>query len=41
MNDVPTPAALAKQYEEAFQFKAMQSDIVAQVIRRLAAVSEV
>ena len=30
--------ALAKQYEEAFQFKAMQSDIVAQVIRRLAAV---
>jgi len=31
-------AALAKQYEEAFQFKAMQSDIVAQVLRRLAAV---
>jgi LPS-assembly lipoprotein len=30
--------ALAKQYEEAFQFKAMQTDIVAQVIRRLAAV---
>lgn len=30
--------ALAKQYEEAFAFKAMQSDIVAQVIRRLAAV---
>jgi LPS-assembly lipoprotein len=30
--------ALAKQYEEAIQFKAMQSDIVAQVIRRLAAV---
>jgi LPS-assembly lipoprotein len=30
--------ALAKQYEEAFQFKAMQSDIVAQVVRRLAAV---
>jgi LPS-assembly lipoprotein len=30
--------ALAKQYEEAFQFKAMQSDIVMQVIRRLAAV---
>jgi LPS-assembly lipoprotein len=29
--------ALAKQYEEAFQYKAMQSDIVAQVIRRLAA----
>ncbi len=32
--------ALAKQYEEAFQFKQMQSDIVAQVIRRLAAVTE-
>ena len=32
--------ALAKQYEEAFQFKAMQSDIVAQVVRRLAAVTE-
>lgn len=30
--------ALAKQHEEAIQFKAMQSDIVAQVIRRLAAV---
>ena len=30
--------ALAKQYEEAFQFKAMQSDIVAQVVRRLASV---
>ena len=30
--------ALAKQYEEAFQFKAMQSDIVAQVVRRLAAI---
>jgi LPS-assembly lipoprotein len=30
--------ALAKQSEEAFQFKAMQGDIVAQVIRRLAAV---
>ena len=30
--------ALAKQYEEANEFKAMQSDIVAQVIRRLAAV---
>lgn len=29
--------ALAKQYEEAAQFKAMQSDIVAQVTRRLAA----
>jgi LPS-assembly lipoprotein len=33
--------ALAKQYEEAFQFKAMQSDIVAQVVRRLAAVPPV
>lgn len=32
--------ALAKQYEEAAQFKNMQSDIVAQVIRRLAAVTE-
>ena len=31
--------ALAKQYEEASQYKAMQSDLVAQVIRRLAAVS--
>jgi LPS-assembly lipoprotein len=30
--------ALAKQYEEALQFKAMQTDIVAQVVRRLAAV---
>lgn len=30
--------ALAKQYEAASQFKAMQSDIVAQVMRRLAAV---
>lgn len=30
--------ALAKQYESASQFKAMQSDIVAQVMRRLAAV---
>lgn len=30
--------ALAKQYESAGQFKAMQSDIVAQVMRRLAAV---
>jgi LPS-assembly lipoprotein len=30
--------ALAKQYEEAFQFNAMQSDIVSQVVRRLAAV---
>lgn len=33
--------ALAKQYEEAAQFKHMQSDIVAQVIRRLAAVTEI
>ena len=33
--------ALAKQYEEAAQFKNMQSDIVAQVIRRLAAVTEI
>jgi LPS-assembly lipoprotein len=32
--------ALAKQYEEAEQFRNMQSDIVAQVIRRLAAVTE-
>lgn len=30
--------ALAKQYEESSQFKSMQSDIVAQVMRRLAAV---
>ncbi len=30
--------ALAKQYEESSLFKAMQSDIVAQVMRRLAAV---
>lgn len=30
--------ALAKQYESASQFRAMQSDIVAQVMRRLAAV---
>ncbi|MEO8124167.1 MAG: LPS assembly lipoprotein LptE [Burkholderiales bacterium] len=30
--------ALAKQYESASQFKAMQSDIVSQVMRRLAAV---
>lgn len=30
--------ALAKQYEASSQFKAMQSDIVAQVMRRLAAV---
>lgn len=33
--------ALAKQYEEAAQFKNMQADIVAQVIRRLAAVTEI
>lgn len=33
--------ALAKQYEEAAQFRNMQSDIVAQVIRRLAAVTEI
>ena len=32
--------ALAKQYEEAAQFKNMQTDIVSQVIRRLAAVAE-
>ena len=31
-------AALAKEYEEALLFRAMQSDIVAQVLRRLAAV---
>lgn len=30
--------ALAKQYEDANEFKAMQSDIVQQVLRRLAAV---
>ncbi len=30
--------ALAKQYEEASLFKAMQSDIISQVMRRLAAV---
>ena len=33
--------ALAKQYEEAAQFRNMQTDIVAQVIRRLAAVKEI
>ncbi len=33
--------ALAKQQEEAFLFRAMQSDIVAQVMRRLAAVTGV
>jgi LPS-assembly lipoprotein len=32
-------AALAKEQEEAFLFRAMQSDIVAQVMRRLASVS--
>jgi len=31
-------AALAKEYEEALVYRAMQSDIVAQVMRRLAAV---
>jgi len=31
--------ALAKQYEADYQFNAMQTDIVAQVIRRLAAVT--
>jgi LPS-assembly lipoprotein len=34
-------AALAKQQEEAFLFRAMQSDIVAQVMRRLAAVTAI
>lgn len=33
--------ALAKQQEEAFLFRAMQSDIVAQVMRRLAAVTSI
>lgn len=33
--------ALAKQQEEAFLFRAMQSDIVAQVMRRLAAVTAI
>ncbi|MBX3604426.1 MAG: hypothetical protein KF788_04110 [Piscinibacter sp.] len=32
-------AALAKEQEEAFLYRAMQSDIVAQVMRRLASVS--
>lgn len=32
-------AALAKEQEEAFLFRSMQSDIVAQVMRRLAAVA--
>ena len=31
-------AALAKEQEEAFLYRAMQSDIVAQVMRRLASV---
>jgi len=31
-------AALGKEQEEAFLFRAMQSDIVAQVLRRLASV---
>jgi LPS-assembly lipoprotein len=31
-------AALAKEQEEALLFKAMQSDIVSQVMRRLASV---
>jgi LPS-assembly lipoprotein len=34
-------AALAKQQEEAFLYRSMQSDIVAQVMRRLAAVAAV
>jgi len=34
-------AALAKEHEEAFLYRAMQSDIVAQVMRRLAAVQGV
>jgi LPS-assembly lipoprotein len=34
-------AALAKEQEEAFLFRAMQTDIVAQVMRRLAAVPSV
>ena len=34
-------AALAKEQEEAFLFRAMQSDIVAQVMRRLAAVPSI
>ena len=32
-------AALAKQHEEAELFREMQSDIVAQVLRRLAAIT--
>ena len=31
-------AALAKEQEEAFLYRAMQSDIVSQVLRRLASV---
>lgn len=34
-------AALAKEHEEAFLYRAMQSDIVAQVLRRLAALQGV
>jgi LPS-assembly lipoprotein len=34
-------AALAKEHEESFLYRAMQSDIVAQVLRRLAAVPAV
>jgi LPS-assembly lipoprotein len=34
-------AALAKEQEEAFLYRAMQSDIVAQVMRRLAAIPAV
>ena len=34
-------AALAKEQEEALLFRAMQSDIVAQVMRRLAAVQAI
>ena len=34
-------AALAKEQEEAFLFRAMQSDIVSQVMRRLASVQNV
>jgi len=34
-------AALAKEQEEAFLYRAMQSDIVSQVLRRLASVQQV
>jgi LPS-assembly lipoprotein len=34
-------AALAKEQEEAALFRAMQSDIVSQVLRRLAAIAPV